>query len=99
MKNVVKMYLSTLAVIIAIPVLEALVAMVRLQHQARYLEIFETALVILALAGMWLSFRQFTRKIDDTMSDDEQRRLMLPAWRIALLGAVGVQITMRYLGR
>jgi hypothetical protein len=97
MENVVKTYLKTLAVVIAIPVLEAIVAMVRLQRQARYFDVFETTVVIVALAGMWLSFRRFTREIDDTASLDVRRRLMLPAWRIAVFGAMGLLIAIRHL--
>ena len=96
MENV-KTYLLPLGVFIAIAILEALIGVARLQRQARYFDILETTVVVAALVGMWISFRQFARAIPDTASFEGRRRLMLPAWRIAMFGAAGLLIAIRHL--
>ncbi|MGB9072150.1 MAG: hypothetical protein WCC22_05725 [Terriglobales bacterium] len=97
MDNVVKTYLWTLGFVTAIPAFEALLAVARLQRQARYFDVLDAVFVIFALAGMWLSFRQLTRKLDKAIGPDGARRLMLPAWRIAVFGAIGLLIATRHL--
>jgi hypothetical protein len=97
MNNVGRSYLGMLSVVIAMPLLRALLVIARLQRQAKYFDVFEMAVVIFALAGMWLSFRWFTRNLDDLAEPNAQRNLVLSVWRVAVFGALGILIAIPHL--
>jgi hypothetical protein len=101
MERVAKAYAQSLGVVIACPILAAITALVRLQRHGNFFDLFETTVVVAALAGMWIYFRRFTRNFDGIQDVDRWRRLVLPAWRIAALGAVGLmfalQVALRHL--
>jgi hypothetical protein len=86
-----------LTVFLAIPAFEALLSMSRLWREARYWDMGEAGMLIIALAGMWLVFQQFMRNLDRGTEPALFRKLALPAWRIATLGGFGILLAERHL--
>jgi hypothetical protein len=95
----VRLKVSGLLIAIGIPVFEAMRAIMRLERQAKYFEMFETSAGIVALVAMGFYFRQFTRAIDEPASLDEKRRLPLPVWRMTVLGALSFVVAISHVAR
>jgi NADH:ubiquinone oxidoreductase subunit 4 (subunit M) len=96
MGRVANAYSLSLGVVIAFPVLEVLLVIVRLQRKGNYVDIFDLAIVLAALTVMWFLFRQFAHQRARDLKDvDAWRRLVLPVWRIAVCGAAGLMVAMQ----
>lgn len=89
-------YVLMLSLIAAIAILEASAAMVRLWRLARYWDMLDIGLVIIFVAANLGVFWRFTSKFDEELGPEERRRLILPAWRIAYLGALATWVAVRH---